>query len=334
MYTLRRVLSKIIFSLLLVISLQTPLQAENATGLFVIGGQHGTLFTSTDGVTWTQRSVGANVRMLQVLWNNKQFLATGWDENTFNDVILTSPDGLRWTIHLLTSSYSVYSRFAPSWDGNQYIATGADVNSNSFILTSADGLSWIQKSKFTQTNLVDVVWTGAQYVAIGDKAKILTSPDLVNWSQQSSGIRNDTYLRRIIWTGTQFIIAGTNVYVTPDVGVILTSPDGVRWTTRYNAPFGTGSFLNSIIVNASQYVVGGYDGFLVSQDSINWFPSQIPGSINQIIWNGSQYVAVGYSNTRMGLIFTSPDGTHWTQRTSNTPFSLDTVAWGTPQAHN
>ena len=331
MHALRKILS---FLILLLISTQIFAQHTNASGIFVTGGQHGTLFTSTDGVIWTQRSVGADVRMLQVLWNNKQFLATGWDENTFNDVVLTSPDGLRWSVHRLTSSYSVYSRFAPSWDGKQYIATGADVNSNSFILTSADGLSWTQKFKFTQTNLIDVIWNGAQYVAIGDKAKILTSPDLINWSQQSSGIRNDTYLRRIVWTGTQFIIAGTNVYITPDTALILTSPDGIRWSTRYNAPFGTGGFLNTIISNGSQYIVGGDDGFLISQDSINWSSIKIPqtpNTINQVIWNGSQYVAVGYSSARMGLIFTSPDGAHWTQRTSNTPFSLDAVAWGAPQ---
>jgi hypothetical protein len=49
-------------------------------------------------------------------------------------------------------------------------------------------------------------------------------------------------------------------------------------------------------------------------------------SLNGIVWTGSLFVAVGGTQTKAGLILTSPDGAHWSVRSSGTP-TLRGITW-------
>jgi hypothetical protein len=61
-------------------------------GTMVAVGSPGLLYTSTDGVTWTQRASGTNEWIVGVAYGNNQFVAVG-----DNGRILRSSDGILWT---------------------------------------------------------------------------------------------------------------------------------------------------------------------------------------------------------------------------------------------
>jgi hypothetical protein len=101
------------------------------------------------------------------------------------------------------------------------------------------------------------------------------------------------YLYSTAWAGSQYVVVGAG-------GTILTSPDGIRWTSQNS---GTPYALSSVIWADSQYVTVG-NVILASPNGVTWTPASLgsPNALNSVTWMGSQYVAVGQGNT----IVTSP----------------------------
>ncbi len=179
-------------------------------------------------------------------------------------------------------------------------------------------------------NLHGVVWSGSQFVAVGDGDIILTSPDGSTWTAQTPG--TSYALRGVVWSGSQFVAVG-------DRGTILTSPGGSTWTAQ--TP-GTSDDLSGVAWSGSQFVAVGSciaanctaaDGtILTSPDGRTW-TARTPSTLTNdypfgIVWSGSQFMAVGIGND---TIVTSPDGRTWTAQTSRTSFSLYGVAWSGSQ---
>jgi hypothetical protein len=92
---------------------------------FVAVGNHGAIFTSTDGINWVRDDVGTVIDHLgDVTWSGSEFVVVG-DSGT----ILTSADGIKWTRQ---SSVTLRYLRKVIWSHPRYIAVGA----NGTILTS------------------------------------------------------------------------------------------------------------------------------------------------------------------------------------------------------
>src|SRR5688500_19058323 len=90
-------------------------------------------------------------------------------------------------------------------------------------------------------------------------------PAISSYAQEVWTCRNplptSNHLLGVVNTGTQFVAVG-------QAGVILTSPNGVDWTTRKS---GTTIPLYSVTWTGTQLVSGGYGGdFFTSPDGITW----------------------------------------------------------------
>lgn len=101
------------------------------------------IFTSPDGITWTERQSGGTSRLEDVAWKGGQFVAVGGE-----GTVLTSPDGATWTRQVTPSAtWPELWGVAASGDrlvavGRQYIpVTGDHV---SLVLTSTDGVVWTE----------------------------------------------------------------------------------------------------------------------------------------------------------------------------------------------
>ena len=92
--------------------------------------------------------------------------------------ILTSPDGVTWTIR---SSGTSSSLSEVTYGNNTFVAVGG-----STILTSPDGVTWTIRSSGTSSSLSEVTYGNDTFVAVGGST-ILTSPDGVTWTIRSSG---------------------------------------------------------------------------------------------------------------------------------------------------
>jgi len=123
----------------------------------------------------------------------------------------------------------------------------------------------------------------------------------------------------IAWNGSQWVAVG-------EYGTILTSPDGLSWTSR---DAGTVSSFSGIVWDGGQFVVVGSEGtVLTSPDGATW-TGQTSGTTNfmtDIVWSGSQFVAVGYGLGQQ--VLTSPDGIAWTTRSAVAGYlNMQSVAW-------
>lgn len=103
----------------------------NGTKWVVVGGKYpyeGALIYSSDALTWT-KSTTKTLWLSLIIWNGKQFLATGLDGRVF-----ISSDGVQWQAHV--TSFSAFSDLI--WDGRRYLAL-----CKTDVITSENGIDWI-----------------------------------------------------------------------------------------------------------------------------------------------------------------------------------------------
>lgn len=195
--------------------------------------------------------------------------------------------------------------------------------------------------------LSDVVWSGSRFVVIGPGG-VGTSQDGLKWKlaawedvpvvAEDGGRPGYLWPQSLTWGGSQFVAVG---YIRLDPrtdekdAVILTSPDGVTWTTR-RPPGSVGWNVSDVAWSGDRFVavaVHSQPTFLTSPDGVVWSARRIivDGYTSAIAWGGAQFVAIGaYRQTRSPLILTSPDGVTWTERTSpdsSQRGGLTDVAW-------
>ncbi len=270
---------------------------------FLAVGYTGTILTSPDGINWTQRTSGTSNALWGVTWSGTQFVAVG-EYGT----ILTSPDGISWTQR--DSGIPDSTLYDVSWSGTQFVAVGGEfrfpgnpVYNNTLILTSLDGITWTKRtSGLSNRTLNGITWSGTQFIAVsGSELQpadtiILSSSDGINWTQRTIVAETPYTLFDIVWTGSQFVVVGSQ-------GMIFTSSDGINWVSMSSGA--TGMNLYGVTWSGNNLIAVGLGGIIItSPDGINW-SSRTSGTGNSlwgITWSDIQYVAVGVS----GTILTSP----------------------------
>jgi hypothetical protein len=107
-----------------------------------------------------------------------------------------------------------------------------------------------------------------------------------------------------------------------DQGTILSSPDGIKWTRRES---GSQISFYSFSYSGTRYVAVGNDDIRISRDSAAWTtPATAPTSVpfTACVWNGTEFLACGLGLDKNPTIYTSPDGEVWTLRDSTVMASL------------
>jgi hypothetical protein len=165
---------------------------------------------------------------------------------------------------------------------------------------------------------------------------------LDNWTtvQLKPNFNNDTYgMTSVAYGNGRYVVGGE----LGDGGIIETSEDGLNWTVRgdpdgnsflaiYRITFGNGIF---VAVGYDNY--GTYGNLYNSTDGINWTAHLNPtvSIFNGVTYGNGLFVAVGDGvrpmdqpfNRTNRQIYTSPDGTTWTGRTSGSPVNSVNVLW-------
>jgi len=266
---------------------------------------------------WTVQSplpTGSNLK--SAVWTGSRLVTAG-SEGT----ILSTQDGVSWMdLGLKGNQYLKHI----TWTGKQLIAAG---DSGKFYL-SADGTDWTVIYSGINKTINDIVWTGERYVAVGNQGLILTSADGLQWTGIDPGIPN--WLNSVIWINGQFMAVGSG-------GIVLTSNDGEAWqstvidsTYQLNSILWTGS---RFLIAGSQYSSASGHQYLILSSSNgriwekSWSPKNAEADsyclMNCVVTTGDQFVAVGTG----GMVVTSPDGSVWTTRVTNTRAELMSVVW-------
>lgn len=203
------------------------------------------------------------------------------------------------------------------YGNNTFLAVGR----NGTILTSLDGIDWINQASGTPQDLNDVCYGNNTFVAVGYSGTILTSADGISWVSQTSGTTNTMY-------GVAY---GNNTFVAVDNrSNIYTSADGKTWMGQ-KSPAGGGirklSYVNNIFI-----AVGESGTIITSLDGINWNQqvSNTSGGLRGVTFGNNTFVAVGSDyDTQASIILTSPDAITWSKQTSGiTGNWINAVSYG------
>jgi hypothetical protein len=217
------------------------------------------------------------------------------------------------------------------------------------ILTSPDGAAWTSQDSGAAALLKGVAGGNNVFVAVGDEDVIVTSSDGVNWTNRGA-ITTDTNsplpgpdLLAVAFGSNQFVAVGYDVY--GGASPILTSADGVSWTSRSS---NTSNSLSAVTWGGNQFVAVGDAGeILSSPDGVGWTSrfSETNANLSAVAYGSNMFVAVGYKEvytytnsdeggTNVGytittideIILTSPNGATWTAHSSTNDFN--SIAWG------
>lgn len=280
----------------------------NSTFVAVSGGDTASNIaaSSTDGITWTQRTLPASVFWSDVVYGDKFVAIAGggsWYSGAAVSPLYTSPtttaatstDGINWT----SRTMPVSERWSAIAYGNgRYVAiAGGPLNSN-VAAHSTDGITWTQSTLPQSTSWTSIAYGNGVFVAASRGTIAATSPDGVTWTERTLPSGNGGGWSSLVY-GDQFILTasgqGTGNQIATGYGgtnIYATSPDGVIWTSR-TLPFtsywtktlyGNGQYLMLSVSNGATDTGGSgipqpvSGAGLLSSDGLNWSKVVMPAT--------------------------------------------------------
>lgn len=275
---------------------------------YVLGGASNLLRTSTNGFTWTSRTV-TSITINDLVYGGAVYVAVG-----NGGQIRTSTDAVTWTSRTSNTTSNLNSII---YANNLYVAVG----NNRCIVTSTDGTAWTLNTSGLQSTFTsnDIVYTNGLYIVGGDASgsKIYTSTNAVTWATPNSG-RVTSAVTTLAASSDKIIAVWGNNFAM--------STAGTNWDLPYmpvnnvtGAAYESGLYIRALTDIPS---IGG--SVQTSTDLINW-TTKISGdnSLKKLRFleklSTGEYVASGeyastgptgapfYSSSDSGVTWVSPD---------------------------
>ncbi len=305
-------------------------------GQFVAVGEGGTILTSPNGTNWTKRTSGTTAHLNRVAFGYNTFTAVGdsgvalistdggssWQPVSPNpgangslyfaayggtDQVLVgrnevrvSDNGVWWDELAKTNGPPVWTYYSAIGRRGFFFLAGQTGMMAEGYQPAYDPYFWLETAESVRTILFDVFWATNLFVAVGDRATVMTSDSGVDWTPELV----PTNLMSTVFLGvggtTNLLVAAGNQ------GGLMTSTNG--WT-------------NIVVTNLS----GGLVTQTVSTLGVFWQavePRPTTNDLQGVAWFKGQYVVCG----DLGSVFSSPDGVRWTGHATPTTKLLSGLA--------
>ena len=213
----------------------------------MVGISGGTrLFTSTNGVNWTERAnitsaTNGGHQINNVIWAGNQFVAVG-----NGGTIITSPNGIDWTRRTSNTTWELYS---VAWSGAKLVIVG----NSELVLESSDGITWNKVTMNTQYLPYSIViWVNDRFFVWANFGigRLISSANGVNWSIVFAKIN----LNFMAYSSSLNLLVAVGNF-----GAIQTSVDGNVWTLRNS---GVASELFGVAWSGAQFIAVGANGVI------------------------------------------------------------------------
>ena len=234
---------------------------------YVAVGYHGTVLTSPDAVTWTLRpSATPNIQLKSVAASGSMIVAIGVE-----GYLQSSPDGITWTTRPNPEAFTI-TISGITWNGTKFAAitySSAPGFGRSPTLTSPDGITWTENANTLKASMNAILWTGAQFVAVGTNGFVATSPNAIDWTTRVSG--TEGYFNAVTLTGAgTLLLAVGDTYKNGGTALIMTSPVAV---TSVRTPQGAKGAKGAEVKPGLNGVLGTVQGYRAD----GRIPALIPG---------------------------------------------------------
>jgi hypothetical protein len=198
---------------------------ESDNSQFLIVGAGRTVLTG-DGTTWNKENLDnlpITTDLEDVAWlgTGSGYIAVGK-----NGIIITSPDGINWTLQTANLTVAGTTLKGVASDGSIIVAVGT----NGTILTSPDGVTWSEDIN-GNNSLNDITWDGNQFGVVGSNDTILTSDDGVNWISHIPGTPDITFVAASQWDSS--LPVNPILAAVGSAGTFVVSPEA---TTGFSIP--------------------------------------------------------------------------------------------------
>ncbi len=313
-------------------------------GLFVAVAATGTnlVMTSPDGINWTSRTEAASNGWISITYGNGLFVAVA-NSGTGNRV-MTSPDGINWTSRTsaannvwdgVTYGNGMFVAVSNSGTGNRVMTSGkTELTITPPNNTYQGGMTVYGSSTFKS----DANSTTAFQIQNSSGTNLLTA-DTSNMKVEVTG---DIYSKGLKWTSrtlpttgqTWWSVAyGNGLFVSVasnGTNRIITSPDGINWTSRADPTAGNSGWRSVTYGNGLFVAVAnsGTNRVMTSPDGVNWTVrnAAAANSWQSVTYGNGLFVAVSTDGTNR--VMTSPDGVNWTVRNAAAANSWQSVTYG------
>jgi hypothetical protein len=300
-----------------------------ASGAVLVAvGDAGTIRRSEDGITWTTSTAPSTDQLVSVCYSPDLTL---WVAGGATGRIITSPDGVTWTSRR-TSTGQIIQGLAWSPTLSLFAAVGTTSAAASVILTSPTGTTWTARTAPHNQQYYDVDWSptlgtfaaGTNFASTGN-GNLAVSTNGTTWTDQAlAGTFSRTSVR---WAG-----ASQDRWVVADFdGGVTNSNNTTTWSTRAVVDATTTQWWGGAwSPTLGLYALSGLNGtaarLYTSPDLSTWTSRTVPSSaqLYKAAWSSGLglFVVTGQS----GRIYTSSNGTTWTQQTSGTTNTMRAVA--------
>jgi hypothetical protein len=185
-------------------------------GKFVTVGGGGGSMVSTDGINWTSGSFANG--FTDVVYGNGVFVAVN---DSFSNVCAVSADGLTLTASGTMPATTNY--YAIEFGGGFFVAISRI--SGTMAARSTNGIDWVSSTLPTTAVWQNITYGNNSFLAIGTTTAGATSPDGLTWTART--LSSSTSWRGATFGAGKFVItsgsAGTTIAATIDYAVAATT---------------------------------------------------------------------------------------------------------------
>lgn len=190
-------------------------KTHNDNRMWVVGGSTGILWSSTDSLTWIQRTPEMSSNIIQAASFGNGYFVIGGSVGLMS----TSTDGMSWTSRISGFGATPINRL--TFGNGVHVAAG----DGGRISTSTDGVTWTTRtSQFGNTSIRALAFGDGLFIAGGDNGTLSSSTDGITWSSRFS---NFGTIRSLAYGDGLYLMGG-------DTGTLRVSTDGTNWYFRSN----------------------------------------------------------------------------------------------------
>ena len=284
--------------------------------------------------TWVKLPATPPATLYGVTWDGQRYVAVGG-----GGTVMTAADLNGWSVQ--TSGVGQTLR-SVAGSPTRLVAVGDNSGGEAVVISSTDGSTWSvayragacqDGSCTTPSQLSKVIWTGTQFIAVGQErivsagklyGLVLTSPDGTTWTQRApkaielgeSEFVNERDMTSVAWSGRHFVAVGLGTGLDPAVWV---STDAETWMAGSVPPAPAVALVpwSDVTWGNGRFVaVGpvpdfyGHTPVFTSTDGISWqaSPSRaVLPPMRAVTAGANEYLAVGDANRE-----SSVNGIDWT----------------------